>query len=135
MANWWLRPQADAGDWQAMKVAGWRPQGSDWVVKLDGVDDRDAAERLDGWFFGVPQGELPQAAPGEFYWAELIGLEVRNEAGESLGKVDSLLETGAHDVLVVRDGETERLLPFVEQVVQSVDAVSGCIRVAWGKDW
>ena len=135
MPNWWLSPDVAGGSWQARAVAGLRTQGAGWVAKLEGVDDRGAAEQLDGWFVGAPKGELPSTAKDEFYWADLVGLAVTNEAGESLGRVTSLLETGAHDVLVVKDGEQERLLPFVEQVVTSVDVVGGCIRVLWGKDW
>ena len=135
MSNWWLSPDAAGGTWQTRAVAGLRTQGASWVAKLDGIDDRGAAEQLDGWFIGAPKAELPDTAKDEFYWADLVGLEVRNEAGEFLGRVESLIETGAHDVLVVKDGELERLLPFVEQIVSSVDVVGGCIRVLWGKDW
>jgi 16S rRNA processing protein RimM len=135
MAQWWLTADVDGEAWQTYKVENLRAHGASWVVKLDGVDDRGAAERLDGWFFAAPRDALPSTIEDEYYWADLVGLAVTNEQGESLGKVDSLIESGAHQVLVVKDSETERLLPFVSQVVRSVDVVGGCIRVQWGKDW
>jgi len=135
MAQWWLAADAGGSAWQEMQVVGLRAHGAGWVAKLDGVDDRNAAEKLDGWYIGAPRQAMPATAQNEYYWADLVGLAVKNEDGESLGKVISLVETGAHPVLVVEDAETERLLPFVEQVVKDVDVAGGRIRVAWGKDW
>lgn len=135
MPQWWLGEQAEGSNWEAFGVEQLRPHGSGWIVKLAGVGDRDAAERLDGRFVGAPRDALPKAGQDEYYWADLVGLAVMNEQGESLGKVDSLLETGAHEVLVVKDGDATRLLPFVAQVVREVDAAGGRIVVAWGRDW
>lgn len=135
MAQWCIGVEPDGDAWQEVAVRGLRMQGAGWVAKLEGVDDRTAAERLDGWYIGAPRDTMPTTAKNEFYWGDLVGLEVKNEHGESLGKVDSLIETGAHQVLVVKDGTTERLLPFVETVVKNVDVAGGCIRVEWGKDW
>jgi 16S rRNA processing protein RimM len=80
---------------------------------------------------------MPCRAPAqdEYYWADLIGLEVVNLQDQPLGRVTSLIETGANQVLVVSDGERERLLPFVEQVVGKVDVPGGVIRADWGLDW
>lgn len=135
MPRWWLSPDAEGSDWQPVELAAFRRHGAIWVAKLQGVDDRDGAERIDGQFVGAPRDALPGTARNEYYWNDLLGLAVVNGEGEALGKVDSLLETGAHPVLVVKDGETQRLLPFVDQVVKEVDVVGGCIRVAWGLDW
>jgi 16S rRNA processing protein RimM len=135
MPRWWLGTEVSGAGWQAFKLDGLRPHGAVWVAKLAGIDDRSAAESLDGRFVGAPREELPGNEGDEFYWADLIGLEVANEQGEFLGKVDSLLETGAHQVLVVKEGETERLLPFVGQVVKDVDVAGGRVLVAWREDW
>jgi 16S rRNA processing protein RimM len=77
---------------------------------------------------------MPEADEDEYYWDELIGLEVVNIQGEALGRVTGLLETGAHDVLQVQ-GERLRLIPFVEAYIQSVDLAAGKIVVDWGLDW
>jgi 16S rRNA processing protein RimM len=136
MPQWWLAKDVAADDdWQAFKLEGLRPHGAGWIAKFAEVGDRAAAEGLDGWFFGAPREDLPRNEGNEYYWADLIGLEVVNEQGESLGRIESLIETGAHDVLQVKDGETKRLLPFVGQVMKDVDVAGGRIRVAWGSDW
>ena len=105
-------------------------------AKLAGVDDRDAAFALKGTIVAVDREEFPDLDEDEFYWADLIGLEVINTVGERLGKVAGLIETGANDVLrVVGDDEVERLLPFVAAVVLAVEKEAGLIRVEWGSDW
>lgn len=84
---------------------------------------------------GVRRDQLPDTAPGEYYWRDLIGLAVVTRQGEPLGKVDHLLETGANDVLVVA-GERERLIPFVPgPIVTQVDLQAGVIEVDWDKDF
>ncbi len=139
MTQWWLSAATaggDAGeDWRPVPLEAFRPHASGWIAKLAGVDDRDAAEQIDGCFVGAPRQDLPPTGHEEFYWADLIGLAVVTESEESLGKVSALVETGAHPVLVVQDGETERLLPFVEAVVKAVDVAGGRITVAWDPDW
>jgi len=84
---------------------------------------------------GVRRDQLPPAAPGEYYWHDLLGLDVVDLHGEALGRVDHLLETGANDVLVVQ-GERERLIPFVPgKVVMRVDLEGGVIQVDWDKEF
>jgi 16S rRNA processing protein RimM len=139
MPQWWLGADVESNVWQPYPVEQFRHHGAAWIAKLGGVDDRAAAERVDGHFVAAPRDALPRTERDEYYWADLIGLTVANEQGVVLGKVDSLIETGAHQVLVVKDlssGEPrERLLPFVSQVVKSVDVGGGGIRVEWQADW
>jgi 16S rRNA processing protein RimM len=78
---------------------------------------------------------MPDPAPGEYYWNDLLGLTVVTLQNEPLGKVDHLLETGANDVLVV-SGDRERLIPFVlDDVVKRVDLDAGVIQVDWDKEF
>jgi 16S rRNA processing protein RimM len=139
MREWWLGSDSEGQAWQTYPLEGFRRHGASWIAKVGGVDDRNGAESLDGRFVAAPREALPQPRSDEFYWTDLIGLAVTNELGESLGKVASLIETGAHQVLVVRAGDDadakERLLPFVSQVVKTVDVAAGRIQVEWGKDW
>lgn len=140
MPEWWLGPRANEfADWRPWALEAMRSHGAGWLVKLAGIDDRTAAERLRGHYVGAPREALPSTAADEYYWADLIGLAVFNARGEGLGRVVDLIETGAHAVLVVREGEgeelRERLLPFVAAVVSEVDRQSGVIRVAWERDW
>jgi 16S rRNA processing protein RimM len=135
MPQWWLGSDADGSSWRTYPLEAFRRHGASWIAKLGGVDDRNGAEAVDGQFVAAPREALPLTDRNEYYWTDLVGLAVRNEQGESLGRVDSLIETGAHQVLVVKDGETERLMPFVSHVVKGVDVSGGTICVEWGKDW
>ena len=139
MPQWWLGTDSDAEDWQAYALDAAKAHGKGWVVKFVGVDERNAAQALEGKYIAAPRAELPETAKDEYYWADLVGLEVVNTQGERLGQVTGLLSSGAHDVLCVRDGAEEkvqeRLLPFVAQVVKNVDMASRRICVEWGRDW
>lgn len=120
--------------WRECRLLDGKPHGQYLLAHLDGVDDRDAAERLMGLDIAVARAEMPEAEEGEYYWDDLIGLEVVNEEGALLGRVSGLLETGAHDVLQVQ-GETERLIPFVDVYVKDVNLEAGRILVDWGMDY
>lgn len=119
-----------------IKVIGGQRHGNTVVAELEGIADRDAALVLMGSKILIRKEQLPQAKPGEYYWADLIGLQVETESGVKLGVVDHLLETGANDVLVVRDGEVERLIPFLQQhTVLKIDLDSGLMIVDWDPDF
>jgi len=130
---WYLRRE---GRWQAHALAGGRRQGKGVTAHLEGFDERDAAAALMGVEIAVRRDQLPATAANEYYWSDLIGLEVVDASGAALGRVDHLLETGANDVLVVREGELERLIPYVPQVVvRRVDLAAGRIEVDWDPAW
>ena len=123
------------GRWRDYRVLDGKIHGQYLMAGLEGVEDRTAAEALMGLDVPVLREEMPEADEDEYYWDDLIGLDVVNLAGEVLGRVEGLLETGANDVLQVRDGETERLLPFVDAVVKEVDLEAGRLLVDWGLDY
>ncbi len=130
---WWLGRN---GDWRELKVAECVLQhGASLVARLEGCVERDAALALKGSEIAVEREALPQNANNEFYWADLVGLKVVNVKDEELGVVAELFEHGAHPVMRIVAGTTERLLPFVEQVVRQVDMAQGRIRVEWELDW
>ncbi|WP_225587469.1 ribosome maturation factor RimM [Methylomonas fluvii] len=121
---------------QEVKLLGGRRQGNLVVAELQGISDRDSAAELMGADILIRKQQLPKADDGEYYWADLIGLEVCNQQGCKLGKVDHLLETGANDVLVVVDGEVERLIPFLQQsTILKIDLDDGIIIVDWDPDF
>ena len=140
---WLLRPEtARAGDWREVRVLDGRPQGKTIVARLEGIEDRDAAEALVGSTVAVPRAALPPAAEDEHYWADLVGMDVVTADGAALGPVDRLFETGANDVMVVtdaRDGAkpgAEVLVPWVRpDVVVEVDAPARRIVVDWDPDF
>jgi len=121
---------------KAVKLLQGKRQGKLVIAFLDGVNDRDQAAALSGWKILIRKEQLPKPEKGEYYWADLIGLEVRNQQGIYLGKVDSLLETGANDVLVVKDGQQERLIPFLQQqTVLNIDLQNNQMLVDWDADF
>jgi 16S rRNA processing protein RimM len=118
----------------------WRPEegrahGKGLAARLEGCSDRDQAQALGGAAVAVRRTQLPEPERGEFYWADLIGLQVVGAEGGELGRVSGLMETGANDVLIVQ-GERERLIPYLPgQVVLEVDLEAKRIRVDWDPDF
>jgi 16S rRNA processing protein RimM len=126
------------GRWSAARLAEGRKQGKSIIARLDGIDDRDTAAALIGADIGVSRETLPQTGSGEYYWADLEGLQVVHQDGRALGRVAYLLATGANDVLVVQGraaGDQEILIPFVaDSVILDVDVAAGVISVNWEWD-
>ncbi len=134
----------DYRTWYVGNEHAWRPLevleanvhgGKVLIAKLQGIVDRTAAEKCKGMLIAVPRAELPEQAEGEYYWSDLIGLSVENLSGVSFGIVDSLLETGANDVLVVKGEGGERLIPFIDSVIRQVSLKDKMIRVDWQADY
>ena len=124
----------NAGEWRSATLAEGQRHGKTVVVRLEGCEDRDRAASLIGKELAVPRDELPAAEEGHYYWSDLEGMQVRRRNGTDLGRLASLLETGAHDVMVVK-GDKERLIPFVtDKVVLDVDQEAGVITVDWEWD-
>jgi 16S rRNA processing protein RimM len=92
------------------------------------------AAGFSGLNVAVPRAALPQTAEDEFYWTDMIGLDVVNGEGLALGRVTEILRTGANDVLVSL-GERERMSPFIADVIRAVDPDAGVIRVDWDADY
>jgi len=128
----WLVGDSGAQSFRVVEGAG---HGRGVIAHLDGIDDRDVARALVGATIRVPRARFGRTRPGEYYWSDLVGLQVVNDDGAVLGRVVELLATGANDVLVVQ-GERRRLLPFLPgQVVTSVDLTAAVIRVVWDEDF
>ncbi len=145
--NWILKSAGGAET--HYNVIQCKKQGQGMVAMLAGVDSRDLAESLKGFSVWVPLQDIPALPAGEYYWHQLVGLEVTTLEGLVLGMVDHLLETGANDVLVVKGkvvknavsetGESselvERLLPYIDQVVVEVDLEAKSMRVDWDPEF
>jgi 16S rRNA processing protein RimM len=123
------------GRWEERRPVVGRRLGKGVVVSLEGCEDRDQAALLVGAPIAVRRGQLGPTAPGEYYWADLEGLEVRTTGGVVLGRIDHLLEAVSNDVMVVR-GDRERLLPFLRgDVVKRVDVAAGVVEVDWDPEF
>lgn len=129
-----------------------RAHGADWLALPETIDDRDKALALKGCEILVRRSDFPRTARGEYYWVDLIGCEVINRSGESLGRVETLEDHGAHPLLSVLQhaltgagteepgGEdpahAKRLLiPFVKHFVDRVDLPACRIHVDWHAEW
>lgn len=124
-----------AGTAREFRVIDGRPHGKGIVAQLAGIDDRDAAAALIGKDIVVARALLGPAGEGEYYHADLEGLLVITLGGVTLGRIESLFETGANTVMVVR-GERERLLPFTQgDVVKDVDVAGGQVTVDWDPEF
>ncbi|HLW73953.1 MAG TPA: ribosome maturation factor RimM [Gammaproteobacteria bacterium] len=129
----WLLKSGDT--WKEWEVAEGHAHGKGVIARFEGVTDRDQAMALMGAEIAVWRDQLGETKPGQYYWADLVGLDVQLEGGRSLGKVQGLMATGSNDVLVVK-GERERLIPFIQgQVIMRVDLAQGLIQVDWDPDF
>ena len=114
--------------------------GDGLVARLQPVPDRNAAEALKGARILVARADFPpNPNPDEYYWVDLIGLQVVNREGVPLGEVFDLMPTGPHSVLCLRytQGEQtlERMIPFVSAYVDQVDLPGRRITVDWQPDY
>ncbi|MDX9741140.1 MAG: ribosome maturation factor RimM [Gammaproteobacteria bacterium] len=124
------------GEWKEFRVAEGRVHGKGVVARLEGFDDREAVRTLVGAEVAVERSRLGDPGAGSYFWADLIGAEVVNREGEPLGRVDHLIDNGQQDVLVIRGGDRERLIPFVQDhYILEVDVEAGRIVVDWGLDY
>lgn len=127
----------------AISVADIKVHADGVVARFEGLDDRSAAEALKGVRIFVPRSAFPATPEGEYYWVDLIGLDVVNREGEHLGVVRDLMPTGPTSVLVLAYTETvdgaeqtaERMIPFVSAYVDDVDRATRRITVDWQKDY
>ncbi len=114
---------------QAFPLLRARVQGRFVLVKLEGLDSRDAAERWRNALVEVPSEERVRLPRGHYFWQDIIGLAVRTADGEVLGRVRDILETGANDVYVVDTEPGELLVPAIKDVVKRIDPEQGEIVV------
>jgi len=149
--RWFLLPPEDgavrkpaAGPAEAiprlLKIVEAKDHGDLVVGRAQEVDERNAAEALKGARVFIGRSNFPTAGPDEYYWVDLIGLDVFNREGQRLGSVAGLIDTGPHSVLrVAESAQTaaadERLIPFVAAYVDSVSLEERRIVVDWGPDY
>jgi len=131
--TWWIGHEH--GPWREVKVNQCEVHSKTLAALLPDCPDRTAAEKLKGLLIAVPRSSLPEQDEGEYYWSDLIGLAVQNEAGTQLGTVENLLETGANQVLSVAGDSGEILIPFVASAIRQVDLKHRVIHVDWSADY
>jgi 16S rRNA processing protein RimM len=128
------RAERPGGGHRELRHLEGRRHGKGLVARLEGIDNRDQAMALARLELWIERRELPALRDGEYYQADLVGLEVVNLEGCVLGRVDHFLETGANTVMVVI-GEREHWLPMVPRHVPKIDLAGGRVTVDWDPDF
>ena len=130
---WWIGKD---NDWRELKVESAKTHNDVLVVKLQGIDDRDAAFACKGKQVGVPRALLPKLKGEEYYWSDLIGLNVKNQLNVDFGKITDVFATGANDVIAAKSEDgIERLIPYIAQVILDVDLTAKTMLVDWDADF
>lgn len=131
--HWYLGEESD----QPILVEEGRSKKSGVVVKLHGINDRNAAVELLDREIWIAGDQLNPLSNNEYYWYQLIGLNVLDTEQKLLGSIKNLIETGANDVMIVRGkGKTEHLIPYIQgQVIKSIDLEQNCMVVDWDADF
>lgn len=138
--TWWL----DKPSLRAVQVRSAKFHSGDVTVTLLDLSERDAAEALKGAKVQVSRADFPALPEDEYYWSDLIGLAVVNLQGEALGTVSDMMHNGAQSILRIDPvpdpadpaaKAPERLVPFVDQFVRTVDLQGRLITLDWGLDY
>ncbi|MFA6179457.1 MAG: ribosome maturation factor RimM [Candidatus Methylopumilus sp.] len=142
--DWWLgrddnstQPGIKNTPWQKFKVETVKIHTDTLLVKLQGINDRDTALSFKSKHIAIPREQFPEASEGEYYWSDLIGLNVKNQQNVDFGLIAEVFETGANDVIVVKDPTDgrERLIPFIDQVVLDVSLADKRMLVDWDAEF
>ncbi len=142
--DWWLgrddnstQPGIRNTPWQKYKVETVKLHVDTLLVKLQGINDRDAALAFKSKHVAIPREQFPETGDNEYYWSDLIGLSVINQQDVAFGLITEVFETGANDVIVIKDASSgkERLIPFSAQSVLNVDLAGKTMLVDWPVEW
>lgn len=137
--TWWLLPYPRRVGVapKRLVVKELKSHGKDFIVKFEGIDQKEAADALKGSLL-VDRNDLPELEDGDYYDDDLLGLAVINTEGENLGSVVGVTSNGAQDLLEVQPEDEKALsfyIPMVENYVLEIDFEEECIKVDWSLDW
>jgi 16S rRNA processing protein RimM len=117
------------------EIIEYKPHQSSFVVKLATIDDRDEVAKLTNGDIYISRADLPDLDEDQFYWRDLYGMQVVNQANELLGILMDSMNTGANDIMIVQNGTTKILIPYVEDMyVKKIDLVERKIIVDWSAE-
>ncbi|MFH2011215.1 MAG: ribosome maturation factor RimM [Pseudomonadota bacterium] len=111
------------GDFKEYKITNVEPHKNSVLLKFNGISSISDAEKLVGSSIFIEKNKLDTLPEGEYYWFEIIGIEVFTDEGTFLGKVERILQTGSNDVYIVRNEEKEYLIPAIADVVTNIDVI------------
>jgi 16S rRNA processing protein RimM len=132
--RWWLLEAAGARE---LRVSAVRRHGAGLVAKWDGCDSPEAADALKGASIAVARADFPPLPGQQYYWVDLIGLQVINRRQQRLGVVKGLRSSAAHDLLEIESSSqgAEMLVPVVGDFIDGIDLDEGTIWVNWEPEW
>jgi 16S rRNA processing protein RimM len=132
-ATWYIGKD---NSWRALKVEQAKVHNDVLVVKLEGINDRDAAFACRNQQVAIPRAWLPELDENAFYWSDLIGLTVVNQQQVDFGQITDVFATGANDVIVAKsESGQERLIPYIAQTIIDVNLETKTMLVDWDADF
>ena len=129
----WQIQHRDAA--QVVTMQNGKVYGLFLIVKLEGIEDPETARHYTNDLIAIEREALPSLKRDEYYWFDLVGLRVFSVDDLNLGTVTSLVETTSNDILIVKNRHRELVIPYISQVVKSVNVEEGSIIVDWGADF
>ncbi|MGE5604848.1 MAG: ribosome maturation factor RimM [Bacteroidota bacterium] len=111
----------DSAGWRELEIESYRKFNEFVLLKFTGIDDLTAASSLGRGLLMIPRSERPKLSKGRYYYDQIEGLKVFTTEGNYLGTIDRILETGANDVYVIKDGSREILIPALKSVIKVID--------------
>jgi 16S rRNA processing protein RimM len=112
-----------------LKLEGAKPHKRQLLVHLEGIDSINDAEQWIGAVVSVPEADLPPLGENEYYYYQVVGLDVFDTKGARIGTIARLWPTPGGDLYVVKDGEKEYLIPVVKEIVTKIDFAAGRVIV------
>jgi 16S rRNA processing protein RimM len=131
-SSWFL--SKNESEWKEFKIESSLIKGRTLLSKIENVNDRNEADKFKSFLIGINKIDLPVLEKGKYYWSDLISLEVINEVGFNFGVIDSIMETGSNDVLVIK-GEKETLIPYLDNVILKIDLEKKNVLVDWDENF
>jgi len=131
----WYIKTPNTQQWSVLNNESVSRLGAKLLIHFDGVNTKEQAALFTNAMISVPREALKSTEEDEFYWVDLIGLKVVNQAGDDFGCVDYILDTGANQVLCCKKNQQEFLIPFIKNYVITVDRVQKKIIVDWQYDY
>lgn len=124
------------GQWQHLSVDGIQQRDQQILVRFIDYTQRETAQQLTNCEIGIRREQLPALPESEYYWTDLLGLQVLNQAQQELGIIEDFYETGANDVIIVKHGNQQHWIPYLpNSVVKSINLQQGFMLVDWEPDF
>lgn len=112
--------KGDTG-WRELEIESSRKFNEFVLLKFFGIDDLTTANALGRGLIMIPRSERPELSNGQYYYDQIEGLKVFTTGGKYLGAIVRILETGANDVYLVKDGSKETMIPALKSIIKEID--------------